>query len=62
MEKRLKLKQSVKNYLILGIFYLIIIIGILMINIRVEQVNNQKKTEIATTIQSKNENFVTKIS
>lgn len=58
MKKKLRLKQSVKNFLIIGTLYLVIICGILLLGERTKQINNQiKMTEIAATIQSKNENF-----
>ena len=58
MKKKLRLKQSVKNFLIIGTLYLVIICGVLLLGERTKQINNQlKMTEIAATIQSKNENF-----
>lgn len=58
MKKKLRLKQSVKNFLIIGTLYLVIICGILLLGERTKQINNQiKMTEIVATIQSKNENF-----
>ena len=58
MKKKLRLKQSVKNFLIIGTLYLVIICGVLLLGERTKQINNQlKMTEIAATSQSKNENF-----
>ena len=63
MKKKLRLKQSVKNFLIIGTLYLVIICGILLLGERTKQINNQlKMTEIAATIQSKKWKFLTKIS
>ena len=41
MKKKLRLKQSVKNFLIIGTLYLVIICGILLLGERTKQINNK---------------------
>ena len=49
----MKLKQSVKNIVILGLFYLVIAGGILMLGWRMNQLEHQKMTDISGYISVK---------
>jgi len=53
----MKLKKSVKDLIgriaIIGAFYLVIILGIIALNARMSQLNQQKMTEMIATNQSK---------
>ncbi len=49
----MKLKQSVKNFIVISSLYLVVIGGILLWNARMEQLNNQKMTESVAMNQSK---------
>ena len=57
MKKKLHLKQSVKDLLgriaIISMFYLVIIVEIIALNARMEQLNQQKMTESVAMNQSK---------
>lgn len=57
----MKLKQSVKNIIILGLFYLVIIGGILMLGWRMNQLEQQKMTDTSGTYISQNKNIKLKI-
>ena len=50
----MKLKQSVKNVAILGLFYLAIAGGILMLGWRMNQLEQQKMTDTTGTYISQN--------
>ena len=52
--KKLKLKQSVKNVIILGLFYSVIACGVLMLGWRMSQLEQQKMTDISETYISQN--------
>lgn len=49
----MKLKQSVKNIVILGLFYLVIAGGILMLGWRMNQLEHQKMTDTSGYISVK---------
>lgn len=49
----MKLKKSVKENVIIGTFYLVIILGIIVLNARMNQLNQQKMTESVAMNQSK---------
>lgn len=49
----MKLKKSVKEKVIIGTFYLVIILGIIVLNARLNQLNQQKMTESVAMNQSK---------
>lgn len=53
MKKKLKLKKSVKDITIISLFYLAIILGIILLNTRISQLNQQKMTESVAMNQSK---------
>ena len=42
--KQLKLKQGVKDFLSIVLLYLIIVIGVILINTRLENINTIKNT------------------
>lgn len=42
--KQLKLKQGVKDFLSIALLYLIIVIGVILINTRLEKINTIKNT------------------
>lgn len=53
----MKLKQSVKNVIILGLFYLVIAGGILMLGWRMNQLEQQKMTDTSGHISVKTNEF-----
>ena len=53
MKMKMKLKESVKEKVIIGTFYLVIFLGIILLNTRMYQLNQQKMTEMVATNQSK---------
>ena len=50
----MKLKQSVKDVIVLGLFYSAIVGGILMLGWRMNQLEQQKMTDISETYISQN--------
>ena len=44
--KKLRLRESVKNFLGIMAFYLIIVGGVILVDARMKQINDQKKADV----------------
>lgn len=55
-KRKLRLREPVQNFLGIALFYLIIILGVILLNARFEQLNNQQKNADVQYTQSANTN------
>lgn len=53
MKKKYKLKKSVKDIILsVSLFYALIVIGVIMIDFRLSQINNQQKSADVSEVQT----------
>lgn len=56
MKRRPKLKQKVKDALGIAAFYLLIVLGVIAINARMEQLNGEKNSADVVAVQTAQSN------